>query len=141
MRPAAPRGFPGAWGTARRWSADEVSPFERMRVLDPAPSAAVVRRIRERIGRRFPALDGAEIAEAWAGMIDVTPDAVPVLGEDGRIGGLYFATGLSGHGFGIGPAVGRVMADLVTGRPPGHDLARFRPGRFFDGSEIVPGPY
>ena len=33
------------------------------------------------------------------------------------------------------------MADLLTGRPPGHDLARFRPARFFAGSEIVPGPY
>ncbi len=141
LRPAAPRGFPGAWGTKRRWSGDEVSPFERVRVLNPEPSAAVVRSIRERMARRFPALAGGDVAEAWAGMIDVTPDAVPVLGEDGRIGGLFFATGLSGHGFGIGPAIGRIMADLVTGREPGHDLARFRPGRFFDGSQIVPGPY
>ena len=141
LRPGAPRGFPGAWGTSRRWSADEVSPFERLRVLDPKPSPRVVRDIRRRLARRFPALAGAEIAEAWAGMIDVTPDAVPVLGEDGRIGGLHYATGLSGHGFGIGPAIGRIMADLVTGRDPGHDLTRFRPGRFFDGSEIVPGPY
>ncbi|MCH8103157.1 MAG: hypothetical protein IIB28_08385 [Chloroflexi bacterium] len=42
---------------------------------------------------------------------------------------------------GIGPAIGRVMADLVVGRDPGHDLARFRPQRFFDGGAIVPGPY
>jgi glycine/D-amino acid oxidase-like deaminating enzyme len=74
-------------------------------------------------------------------MIDVTPDAVPVLGEVRQIGGLHLATGLSGHGFGIGPAIGRIMADLLTGRPPGHDLTRFRPGRFADGSKIVPGPY
>lgn len=141
LKPAAPRGFPGAWGTPRRWSADEVSPFERLRVLNPAPAAKVVRDMRQRLARRFPALEGAEIAEAWAGMIDVTPDAVPVLGEDGRIGGLHYATGLSGHGFGIGPAIGRIMADLVTGHDPGHDLTRFRPGRFSDGSEIVPGPY
>jgi len=33
------------------------------------------------------------------------------------------------------------MADLVSGRDPGHDLTRFRAGRFFDGSQIVPGPY
>ena len=49
--------------------------------------------------------------------------------------------GLSGSGFGIGPAIGRVMADVLTGRPAGHDLTRFRPQRFADGSEIVPGPY
>jgi glycine/D-amino acid oxidase-like deaminating enzyme len=141
LKPAAPKGFPGAWGTPRSWRADEVSPFERMRVLDPAPSGEVLRRIRERLPRRFPALAGVELAEAWAGMIDVTPDAVPILGEAPAMRGLWLATGLSGHGFGIGPAIGRIMADLVTGRPPGHDLARFRPGRFADGSAIVPGPY
>ncbi|NNG02869.1 MAG: FAD-binding oxidoreductase [Inquilinus sp.] len=141
LRPAAPKGYPGAWGQPRRWTAEEESPFERMRVLNPPPNPADVRRIRDRLPKRFPALGGAGIAEAWAGMIDVTPDAVPTLGEDGGFEGLYFATGLSGHGFGIGPAIGRILADLLTGRPPGHDLTRFRPGRFFDGSPIVPGPY
>ncbi|MEZ5857309.1 MAG: FAD-binding oxidoreductase [Hyphomicrobiaceae bacterium] len=137
----APRNYPGAWGMARRWTGDETSPFERMRVVNPEPSATVVSRIEERLAKRFPALAGVKIAEAWAGMIDVTPDAVPVLGEHHRLPGLYVATGLSGHGFGIGPAIGRIMADLVNGRSPGHDLTRFRSSRFFDGSPIVPGPY
>jgi glycine/D-amino acid oxidase-like deaminating enzyme len=47
---------------------------------------------------------------------------------------------MSGHGFGIGPGMGRVVADLVTGRPVGHDLTRFRLSRFSDGSRIEPGP-
>jgi glycine/D-amino acid oxidase-like deaminating enzyme len=46
------------------------------------------------------------------------------------------ATGLSGHGFGIGPGLGRVVADLVRGRNPGHDLSRFRLSRFRDGSSL-----
>ena len=141
VRLGAPRGYPGAWGSPRRWSADEVSPFERMRVLNPEPSGAVVQAIEERLPQRYPELKDVKLAEAWAGMIDVTPDAVPTLGEDQRVKGLYIATGMSGHGFGIGPGVGRVMADLMSGRDPGHDLTRFRPQRFFDGSEIVPGPY
>jgi glycine/D-amino acid oxidase-like deaminating enzyme len=141
LRLAAPQGSPGAWGTPSRWTADEVSPFERMRVLNPAPSPAVVRRIEQRLGQRYPALEGVKVAEAWAGMIDVTPDAVPMLGEIKQIGGLHVATGLSGHGFGIGPAIGRIMADLLTGHSPGHDLTRFRPERFSDGTKIVPGPY
>ena len=49
-------------------------------------------------------------------MIDVTPDAVPVLDESHTQPGLYMLTGLSGHGFGIGPAAGRVMADQMLGR-------------------------
>ena len=141
LRPAAPAGYPGAWGTPRRWSAEEVSPYERMRVLNPPPSPLVVGRIEARLPKRCPGLKDVKLAEAWAGMIDVTPDAVPTLGEDEHVKGLHIATGLSGHGFGIGPAIGRIMADLVEGRSPGHDLSRFRPTRFFDGSPIVPGPY
>ena len=140
LRAVAPTGYPGSWGLARRWSADEVSPYERQRVLNPPPSSVVIRRLEERLPWRAPALAQAGLADAWAGMIDVTPDAVPVLGEL-PIPGLFVATGFSGHGFGIGPAVGRVMADLVTGRSPGHDLQRFRPQRFTDGTRIVPGPY
>ena len=136
-----PPGYPGAWGSKSRWSGDEVTPFERMRVLDPPPSKLVRRRLAERLPRRAPWLNEAGIAEIWAGMIDVTPDAVPYLCEAPAPAGLFIGTGMSGHGFGIGPGVGRILADLVLDRPPGHDLTRFRFGRFIDGSPIVPGPY
>ena len=72
-------------------------------------------------------------------MIDSLPDVVPVV-DHAPIKGLTIATGMSGHGFGIGPGMGRVVADLVTGRPTGHDLSRFRLSRFSDGSPIRPGP-
>jgi glycine/D-amino acid oxidase-like deaminating enzyme len=110
-------------------------------VLNPPPLPAAVRDIQERLPQRFPELREVKLAEAWAGMIDVTPDAVPTLGEDATVKGLYIVTGLSGHGFGIGPAIGRIMADVIAARPPGHDLHRFRAGRFFDGTPIEPGPY
>jgi len=141
IRLAAPKGYPGSWGQKRRWGPNEASPFEAMRVVNPAPSPIVVERVKERLGERVPELKGVGIAEAWGGMIDVTPDAVPYLAEDHRRPGLFYATGLSGHGFGIGPGVGRAMADLILGRTVGHDLSRFRTNRFSDGSEIVPGPY
>ena len=141
LRPKAPAGYPGAWGSKRRWSADEVTPFERMRVLDPPPSKEVHRRLMDRLPRRAPWLHEAGIAEIWAGMIDVTPDAVPYICETPGLEGLFIGTGMSGHGFGIGPGVGRVLADLVLGRPTGFDLSRFRFGRFSDGSAIVAGPY
>ena len=137
----APHGYPGTWGSPRRWTGDEISPFERLRVLDPPVSPTMVERVETRLPERCPALKDVKLAEAWTGMIDATPDAVPTLGEDPALKGLYIATGLSGHGFGIGPAIGRIVADLVREAPPGHDLQRFRPTRFFDGSAIVPGPY
>ena len=73
-------------------------------------------------------------------MIDVTPDVVPVMDEVAQYPGLFLATGFSGNGFGIGPGAGRVMADLVAGNPPVHDLSRFRLSRFYDGSKMNPGP-
>ncbi len=68
------------------------------------------------------------------------PDVVPVIDHAAALPGLTIATGMSGHGFGIGPGVGRVVADLVAGLAPGHDLARFRLARFSDGSRIELGP-
>ena len=112
-----------------------------MRVVNPPPSEEVRRRLAERLPRRVPWLHEAGIAEIWAGMIDVTPDAVPYICEVPALEGLFIGTGMSGHGFGIGPGVGRVLADLVLGRSTGFDLSRFRFERFTDGSPIVLGPY
>ena len=64
------------------------------------------------------------------------PDIVPVVDHCADLPGLTIATGMSGHGFGIGPGMGRVIASLVTGGPVGHDLSRFRMGRFTDGSAV-----
>jgi glycine/D-amino acid oxidase-like deaminating enzyme len=73
-------------------------------------------------------------------MIDTMPDVVPVLDHAPQVPGLIIATGLSGHGFGIGPGVGRVLADLVADRATGHDLTRFRATRFSDGSRLQMPP-
>lgn len=139
MRPFAPKGFPDAWSTKRRWTANDVTPFEKMRVLDPAPNPARLHRLRKDFATAFPRLGLPDLKQAWAGMIDTMPDQVPVL-DRAPIAGLFIATGLSGHGFGIGPGIGRVMADLMQGRDTGHDLTRFRYGRFTDGSPIELGP-
>ena len=138
--PVAPSGYPDAWGTPRRWDADGISPFERMRVLDPAPNRAEIERLRGRFAAAFPALGAPELRLAWAGMIDTMPDVVPVLDHVAALPGLTIATGMAGHGFGIGPGMGRVVADLVEGRAPGHDLTRFRLSRFSDGSTLELGP-
>ena len=140
FRPVAPNGFPDAWGTKRRWAADEASPFEATRVLNPAPNRATIGRVQASFAKAFPALGRPKLRNVWAGMIDTMPDIVPVIDHASAIPGLVIATGMSGHGFGIGPGIGRVVADLVAGNDPGHDLTRFRLSRFSDGSKIAPGP-
>lgn len=134
--PCAPRGFPDAWGTRRRWSGDQISPFERMRVLNPAPNKRHVARALAAFGALFPKLPKPQLRTAWAGMIDTMPDIVPVVDRAPGIEGLVIGTGMAGHGFGIGPGMGRVLAALVTGGDVGHDLSRFRADRFTDGSAI-----
>ena len=73
-------------------------------------------------------------------MIDAPPDFVPVMDEIPEHKNFYLATGFSGHGFGIGPGAGYVMAKMVQGIDIEFDLNRFRFSRFSDGSPIIPGP-
>lgn len=138
-RPLAPKGFPDGWGTARRWKGEVETPFERLRILDPAPHEGKVEDIRKTFAAMLPAVGDVKIAASWAGMIDTMPDVVPVV-DQAPIEGLNICTGMCGHGFGIGPAFGRIMSDMVSGGDICHDLSRFRLSRFSDGSKLELGP-
>lgn len=72
--------------------------------------------------KAYPHLGAVEVAQRWAGYMDVTPDAIPVISGAAALPGLFIGTGFSGHGFGIGPAVGKLIADLVTNDTPLVDL-------------------
>lgn len=125
------------WKTPRRWTLDAVSPFERVRILDPEPDHHLLDQAQATLARTFPAFAKAKIVGRWGGLIDVTPDVVPVIGPIKALPGFYLASGFSGHGFGIGPAAGRLMADLVAGDHPIVDPEPFRFERFSDGSPTV----
>jgi glycine/D-amino acid oxidase-like deaminating enzyme len=116
--------------TSVRWPMDRPGPFERHRVLDPPPDHALLDRVLRDAAELFPQLAGVRPVERWGGMIEVTPDEIPVLGPVGGFEGLFLATGFSGHGFGFGPAAGYVMAQLAQGEAPVVDLTPFRLARF-----------
>lgn len=124
----------------RRWLPTDVTPFEHCRILDPEPRQKVLRSAWSAARKALPVLEQAEIVQSWAGMIDVTPDAIPVISAVEDMPGLFMATGFSGHGFGIGPGAGRLMADLVTNADPIVDPWDFRLSRFTDGSRVAPDP-
>ncbi len=105
--------------------------------LEEAPLYSDVARSLQAMTRYFPDLR-LDVATAWAGTIDGTPDALPVIDAIDQAAGLVVATGLSGHGFGIAPAVGRIVAELVTRGSSGHDLTPFRLGRFREGKASAP---
>jgi glycine/D-amino acid oxidase-like deaminating enzyme len=124
----------------RTWQAEEISPFENNRALSPVPAVKTIQRLRSILARQLPVLKDIEIVESWAGMIDATPDVVPVMDKVSDINGLHIASGFSGHGFGIGPAAGKIMASLVENKGVEYDLSRFRLSRFSDGSTLKLGP-
>jgi glycine/D-amino acid oxidase-like deaminating enzyme len=123
------RSFLEEWRIPRTWALDAVTPFETVRTLDPAPSHGILDEGGRNLVRSFPAFAGMTIAERWAGVIDATPDGVPVISEVPSLPSFYIASGFSGHGFGIGPGAGHLMADLVMGETPVVDPAPYRYGR------------
>ena len=81
-------------------------------------------------GELVPAFRRSRIESVWAGLIDQTPDALPVLDAPAAIEGLAIAMGFSGHGFCLGPLTGKIMCDFVHRRTPAVPLDAFRLARF-----------
>lgn len=93
--------------------------------------------VRERLGRRIPALARAPFVWGHAGMYDMSPDTRAILDRAPGVDGLYLAAGFSGTGFKKAPAVGLGLSELIlTGRSTSVDLAPFRFGRFADGAHL-----
>lgn len=120
----------------KKWDLDKPTPFEQVRTLDPTPIRKLPDSALARLAEDIPVFKGARVEQHWAGLIDVTPDAVPVISPVDSLPGFFIGTGFSGHGFGIGPGAGALLADLVTGATPLVDPKEFRLSRFFDGSKI-----
>ena len=128
------------WTSPRHWPLDQTSPFERTRVLDPEPYMPFALEAFRNASNAFSVFKNADIAEAWAGMIDVTPDVVPVMSAVDALPGFFVATGFSGHGFGIGPGAGKLMADLVAGGKPLVDPSPFAFSRYANGARPQASP-
>jgi glycine/D-amino acid oxidase-like deaminating enzyme len=118
------------------WQFDQISPFERCRVLDPKPDLEWMRTALDNVKRAIPGFSDLRVVFAWAGAIDTTPDLIPVISDVSELPGFYLATGFSGHGFALGPAAGELVADMVTGAKPSIDISPYRLGRFTDGSSL-----
>jgi glycine/D-amino acid oxidase-like deaminating enzyme len=86
--------------------------------------------------RRCPAMEAAVRRRGYAGLYAVTPDWHPVIDEVPAGSGHFLCTGFSGHGFKLGPAVGRLTADLVTRAPPTFDPRMFRLSRWAEGDPV-----
>ena len=122
-----------------RWENTGPSPMEAMRILNPDPHGKNIKQTLHAVRSLFPALKDIEIAESWGSYVDCTPDAVPVMSAVDDVEGFYLAAGCSGHGFGLGPGLAKVAADLVVNNTPLIDATPFNLSRLNDGSKIEVG--
>ncbi|MGN6096503.1 MAG: NAD(P)/FAD-dependent oxidoreductase [Bosea sp. (in: a-proteobacteria)] len=122
-------GWKSGHETLARWKLDAPTPMEARRILDPTPDPRQIAETHARAQRLLPALKSVPVAARWAGYIDSTPDGVPAIGELAGLPGFILAAGFSGHGFGIGPGAGHMIADIVTGAKPIVDPGPYRPER------------
>jgi D-amino-acid dehydrogenase len=80
--------------------------------------------------RGLRGLEGRRVLDVWAGLRPCTPDGLPVIGRPESLPGLVLATGHAMKGVSLAPVTGRLVAQLIAGDAPDHDLAPLRPDRF-----------
>jgi len=83
----------------------------------------------------FPHVGTLELTRSWAGRIDLTPDVIPIIDQPEP--GLFVAAGFSGHGFALGPSVGKQIAGWIVDGRTSLDLSAFRLSRFAEGTSAV----
>lgn len=119
-----------------------IDPSEQDAVVDPeayreAVDSDFVADVGERLVKRFPAMERSEHTGGYAALYDITPDWHPLMDELIEGSGFYICAGFSGHGFKLGPAVGLMVADMVSGAiTPGMDRRLFRLNRFAENDPV-----
>ncbi|HWM02874.1 MAG TPA: FAD-binding oxidoreductase [Actinophytocola sp.] len=101
-------------------------------------SADWLPRLGDAMAVRAPRLLDVGLRDGWAGLYEVTPDHNALIGRAREPANVLYATGFSGHGFLLGPAVGEVLRDLYLDRAPFVDVAPLAVERFADGSGVRP---
>ncbi|MFO7882494.1 MAG: FAD-binding oxidoreductase [Kosmotogaceae bacterium] len=82
----------------------------------------------------FPFLKQIRVLRHWAGLYNMSPDALPIIDKSTEISDFYYAIGFSGHGFMLAPAVGEAMAEwIVHGETKHVDISNLNIERFAKG--------
>ncbi len=120
-----------------------IDPSEQENVVDPDNynengDLDFVADVGDRLVRRYPAMEQSASTTSYAGLYAITPDWHPVIDELIPGSGLFICAGFSGHGFKLGPAVGSMVADMVTGQAKsGLERSLFRLSRFKEGKPVA----
>jgi glycine/D-amino acid oxidase-like deaminating enzyme len=112
-------------------------PYSVRNALEPMPSLKRVVRGQDELEKLFPSLGHVTVERSWAGNVDATPDAIPVIDALPQLRGLVVGTGFSGHGFALGPVAGRLISELIADGEASFDLHSMRLSRFAE-RDLVP---
>lgn len=107
-------------------------------IFVPKPNAKFVETDTQNLYKTMPSLRGTKVARMWAGLVDFTPDMIPVMGELDNPKGFIIAAGFSGHGFTLGPITGIIISELVVDGKTSLSIEGFRPSRFAEGKFGMP---
>jgi sarcosine oxidase subunit beta len=102
----------------------------------PAPNRDDIDGALAALKRALPAFGPLRIERYWTGLLDVSPDGLPIVDHEAGPDGLVFVTGLSGHGLALGPVIGEICADLALDGSTARPIRPFRLARFHE--ERVP---
>lgn len=100
--------------------------------LDQTASVYALQQLGRDTARMIPSLRSVNFLHVWARTIQLTPDESPILGPVEDIEGYILAVGFSGHGFCLGPIVGKLLSELIVDGEPSIPLYEFRHSRFKD---------
>jgi glycine/D-amino acid oxidase-like deaminating enzyme len=98
----------------------------------PAPKRTDVDAALGALKQVMPAFAGLRIARYWSGLLDISPDGLPIIDQQAGPDGLVFVTGLSGHGLALGPVIGEITADLALDGATARPIHPFRLARFHE---------
>ena len=120
-----------------------IDPSEQENVVDPDSynehsDLDFVADVGSRLVRRYPAMEQSTSNTSYAALYAITPDWHPIIDELVPGSGFFICAGFSGHGFKLGPAVGWMVADMVTGQTTeGLERDLFRLSRFEEGAPVA----
>ena len=114
---------------------EETDPGQPMNTTRQSPDKARM------VGQLIPALKDVKVIRHWAGYLDSSADRLPIIQEIPEVPGLISASGFSGHGFAIGPAVGQLLKEMVLGEELCAPIDEFKYDRWHATGLKLPNPY